>query len=489
MGKLNNLGVLELKKLIKNREIKVSDILDDCFDRIEKVEEKVHAFNSLMKDKAYAKAEAIEKDLEMGKEDLKLLEGIPVILKDNMLSKDDPTTASSRMLEGYKSVYNGHVVDLLESHGAIPIGKSNLDEFAMGSSTEHSAFGVSRNPWDLNKVPGGSSGGSSAAVAASMAPIALGSDTGGSVRQPASFCGLVGIKPTYGRVSRHGLISFASSLDQIGPLTRSVEDMALAMEAIAGYDPKDSTSSTKEVPHYIDSIKGDISNLKIGILEDPFLEGLDEGVAKEFKKSESIFRDLGAKTEKINIPGIGNAIEAYFIIAPSEVCSNLSRFDGLKYGLAPKDPDSYNDIYIKSRTNGFGNEVKRRIMIGNYALSAGHYDAYYKKAYRVRHLVKRAIDEALEKVDVILMPTTPTTAFGFGDNLKNPLKMYLSDIFTACANLSGHPAISVPSGLYEGMPVGMQLLGRHFDEALLLKVSYALEQARGELKMPNLGDM
>ncbi len=485
--KINRLGIVEIQNLLRSGDLTIDDVLDASFRQIELLDKKVGAFNLVIKEKAYKRGEELTKRLAEGAP-FRLMEGISIILKDNMLSKGDKTTASSKMLEGYVSPYDSHVVELLEKEGAIIIGKSNLDEFAMGSSTEHSAFGVSRNPWDLKKVPGGSSGGSAAAVAACMAPMALGSDTGGSVRQPASFCGLVGIKPTYGRVSRFGLISFASSLDQIGPLTRSVEDMAISLEAISGHDIRDSTSSREKVPHYLDYLSKDIKGLRVGILDDPFLNDLDEGVAKEFEKSAQILKDQGAITEKINIPGIANAIEAYFIIAPSEVCSNLSRFDGLKYGLAPENPSSCEDIYIKSRTKGFGNEVKRRIMIGNFALSAGHYDAYYKKAYKVRNLVKRAMDRALEKVDVILMPTTPTTAFGFGDNLKNPLKMYLSDIFTACANLSGHPAISVPSGLSNGLPVGMQFIAKHFEEGLLFTVSHALEKGRGKIEMPNLGE-
>ena len=477
----------EITDMIKKGELKAVDVAKAFLDRAEALEAKIGAFNYLNRDSIIQRAEGVDAKRARG-ETLGGLAGVPVIVKDNMLSQGEPTTCSSKIMEGYISVFDATVVARLKNADALTFGKSNLDEFAMGSSTENSAFKLSRNPWDLDRVPGGSSGGSSAAVAADVAPIALGSDTGGSIRQPAAFCGIYGLKPTYGRVSRYGLVSFGSSLDQIGPFARYTADIATSMNAMAGFDRNDSTSAKEGVPDYTSFLNKDISSFTIGVLEDDSLVNVDPEIASEMERSIEIFKSLGAKIEKIKVPSISHSIEAYYVIAPAEVSSNLSRFDGIKYGLAPKNPENIEDIYFQSRTEGFGDEVKRRVMIGNFVLSAGHYNAYHRKAYQVRQVLKDEFDQAFAKVDVVLLPTTPTTAFKFGENVKDPVKMYLSDIFTACANLAGIPGISIPTGAPEGLPVGLQLLGKQFGEGDLIALSSAFEKANKFTGKPRIGE-
>lgn len=476
----------QIAQMFKNGEITAVEIVKSFIDRVEKYESKIDAFNSFNISKIIKRAELLDEKRSKG-ETLGPLAAVPFIIKDNILVKDEPTTCSSNMLKDYISTYDATVVKKIEDADGILFGKTNLDEFAMGSSTENSSFKITKNPWDLNRVPGGSSGGSSAAVAISMAPLALGSDTGGSIRQPAAFCGIVGIKPTYGRISRYGLVSFASSLDQIGPLSKNVEDSALALNVLSGHDENDSTTSQREVPDYLTFLNRDVSSLKIGVLDDDMMNGEGmEHLSSEMDKACKIFEKLGVKTEKVKIPAISHSIEAYYIIAPAEVSSNLSRLDGIKYGLAPKNPDTLEDIYQFSRNKGFGEEVKRRIMIGNYVLSSSHYDNYYKKAYQVRRVIKNGFDKAFEKYDAILLPTTPTTAFRIGENTSDPIKMYLSDLFTACANLAGLPGISIPLSIINGLPTGIQLIGKQFDEGTIISLAHALEKERGEFKTPEI---
>jgi len=401
-------------------------------------------------------------------------------IKDNLVTTNLPTTCSSKMLEKFISPYEATVVQKLHEAKLNWIGKTNLDEFAMGSSTENSAFGVTKNPWDLTRVPGGSSGGSAAAVAAGMVDWALGSDTGGSIRQPAAFCGVVGLKPTYGRVSRYGLIAMASSLDQIGPITRDVKDAAQILQIIAGRDEMDATSVDEPVPDYGEALTGKIKGLKIGIPREYFGKGLDPEVKKKVEEAIKILEKQGAKIVPISLPHTPHAISVYYIIQSAEVSTNLSRYDGIKYGYSDNRGDNLLSVYLNSRSQGFGAEVKRRIILGTYALSAGYRDAYYKKATKVRKLIRQDFDEAFKKVDIIATPTTPTTAFKIGEKADNPLEMYLSDVFACSANLSGNPAISVPCGFDKNkLPVGLQLIADHFEERKLLNAAYAYEQKRG----------
>jgi aspartyl-tRNA(Asn)/glutamyl-tRNA(Gln) amidotransferase subunit A len=416
-------------------------------------------------------------------EELNPLMGIPVAIKDVICTKGIPTTCASRILEGFVPPYDATVIELLYERGAVLLGKTNMDEFAMGSSTENSAFFPTHNPWDLSRVPGGSSGGSAAAVAADECIYSLGTDTGGSVRQPAALCGVVGLKPTYGRVSRYGLVAFASSLDQIGPITKDVEDAAIVMNAIAHYDPRDSTSVNAPTPDYTRALLPEIKGLRIGVPKEYFIEGMQEGVEEAIRKAIEELEELGAEVGEVSLPHTDYSLPTYYIIAPAEASANLARYDGVKYGFSYPRADDIWDNYRKTRQVGFGDEVRRRIMLGTYALSAGYYDAYYLKAQKVRTLIKRDFDLAFEEFDVIVAPTSPTVAFKLGEKVDDPLQMYLSDVFTLSMNLAGICGISIPCGFSDGLPVGMQIMGPAFAEEKVLQVAYAYEQATEWHKM------
>jgi len=482
---LFGLGISDALDLLGKGEVSPGDILDAVFSRIEAVEGRVRAFVSLTRDSAYERMEELGRIEERGP-----LSGIPLAIKDNICTKGIKTTCSSRILEGFVPPYESSVTERLHRSGYILVGKTNLDEFAMGSSTENSGYFVTHNPWDLDRVPGGSSGGSAAAVAADECLGALGSDTGGSIRQPAAFCGVVGFKPTYGRVSRYGLVAFASSLDQIGPITKNVKDAALLLGLISGHDPRDSTSVPVEVPDFGAGLGREIRGLKIGVPKEYFIEGLDPEVEQCVRDAIGVLERLGAEVIEVSLPHTGYAIATYYILATSEASSNLARFDGVKYGFRAEGRDLI-DMYMETRAAGFGPEVKRRIMLGTYALSAGYYDAYYKKAQQVRTLIKTDFEDAFKEVDVIVTPTSPTAAFRIGDKVSDPLQMYLSDIFTISVNLAGVPAISIPCGYTsEGLPVGLQVIGKHFDEEAVLRVSYAYEQStEWHKRRPVLGSL
>ncbi|MBX6376981.1 MAG: Asp-tRNA(Asn)/Glu-tRNA(Gln) amidotransferase subunit GatA [Clostridia bacterium] len=416
------------------------------------------------------------------------LDGIPFGIKDNIVTRGMPTTCASRILAGYVPPYDATVVERLAAAGSVPLGKLNMDEFAMGSSCENSAFFPTRNPWDLDAVPGGSSGGSAAAVAAGMVPFALGSDTGGSIRQPAAFCGVVGLKPTYGRVSRYGLVAFASSLDQIGPITWDVTDCALVLQAIAGHDPRDATSAGEAVPDYVAALEPDVRGLRVGVPEEFFGPGVEAGVRDRVRRAIDLLADLGASVEPCSLPHTPYALPAYYLIAPAEASSNLARYDGVRYGWrAPGE--GFVDMYRRTRREGFGAEVRRRIMLGTFALSAGYYDAYYRKAQEVRTLVRRDFQAAFQRFDLLATPTAPTVAFRLGERVNDPVAMYQSDICTIPVNLAGLPAISVPCGFVDGLPVGLQLIGRPFGEPTLLRAAYAYEQHAGLRRRRPLRDV
>lgn len=435
----------------------------------------MHSYIRLMKNEALAAAAKADADIKKGA--IKPLTGIPIALKDIVCTKGITTTCGSHILHNFVPPYNATVVEKLRDAGAIFVGKANMDEFAMGSSTETSCFGPTHNPWDLERVPGGSSGGSAAAVAADECIASIGSDTGGSIRQPAALCGIVGMKPTYGRVSRFGLVAFASSLDQIGPFTKDVEDCAIMMNVLAGYDPRESTSVNTEVPDYRQFIGRDVKGRKIGIPKEYFIEGIDPEIRNSLKNTMTVMEQAGAQCVDISLPHTQYCVATYYIIAPAEASSNLARYDGVRYGLRAADVRDLLDMYKKTRMQGFGAEVKRRIMIGTYALSAGYYDAYYKKALQVRALIKRDFDEAFKTCDVILTPTTPTPAFKIGEKTDDPLQMYLSDIFTISTNLAGIPGISVPCGFTSGgLPIGVQFLGGYFEEGKLIQIASAYEK-------------
>lgn len=467
----------EQRKALLNKEISSVELVEATFERIDEVESRVESFNCLTKETALETARKVDEKIAKG-EELPLLAGIPLALKDNMNLIGYPTTASSKILENFISPYNATVTEKLLNNLVPIVGKTNLDEFAMGSSTENSAFKKTKNPWDLNKVPGGSSGGSAASVAACEAAVSLGSDTGGSIRLPGSFCGIVGMKPTYGRVSRYGLIAFASSLDQIGPFSRTVEDAATLLEVISGVDVKDSTSLDVPVEKYSTLLNTDIKGMKIGFIKELFGEGISEDVQTAIQNAIETYKSLGAEIVEISLPNIKHSIGVYYIIATAEASSNLARFDGVKYGYRTKDAKNLIDMYTKSRAEGFGPEVKRRIMLGTYALSSGYYDAYYKKAQQLRALIKLDFDKAFEKVDLLISPTCPNTAFEFGSKTEDPLAMYLTDIATISANLAGIPGISVPAGFDKsGMPIGLQILAPQLGETKLFNASYKFEQA------------
>jgi len=473
-----DLTARQMRDALRTRDLSAAEAAEACLDAIDRLNPKVKAFLSTDPDGARRRAARLDKRLDAG-ENVGLLAGVPVAVKDNMCTDDgQPTTCASRILQDWRAPYNAHVVERLLDEGAVIVGKTNLDEFAMGSSTENSGFEATRNPWDLDRVPGGSSGGSAAAVAAHMTPIALGSDTGGSIRQPAALCGVVGMKPTYGRVSRYGLVAFASSLDQIGPFGRTVEDAALLLQATAGHDVRDSTSVADDVPDYLATLDEPVAPLRIGLPREFFSEGLDPEVDRAVRDALAVYEGLGAELVEIDLPhSTDYAIATYYIVATSEASSNLARYDGVHYGHRSSGHADMIDMYMRSREEGFGDEVKRRIMLGTYALSAGYYDAYYKKALQVRRLIRRDFDEAFETVDCIMGPTSPTAAFRMGEKTADPLTMYLSDVYTASCNLAAIAGISIPCGFTEaGLPVGLQILSGVFTEARLLRIARMYER-------------
>jgi len=485
---LYKLTAHEAIELIKKKEVKCQEVVESVFERIKQVEDKVKSYITITEEQALENAKKIDEKIAKG-EDVGALYGLPIALKDNLCTDGIRTTCASKILYNFVPPYDATVVKKLKENHMTLLGKLNMDEFAMGSSTENSAFHTTKNPWDLERVPGGSSGGSAAAVAADEAFFTLGSDTGGSIRQPASLCGVVGMKPTYGRVSRFGLVAFASSLDQIGPLTKDVEDCALAMNIICGHDPYDATSAPIEVPDFTKALINDVKGLKIGVPREYMEKGVNDEVKKAVEKALELLKSLGAQYEEFSIPIVEYALPTYYIIASSEASSNLARYDGIKYGYRTQNYDDLIDLYKKTRSEGFGAEVKRRIMLGTYALSAGYYDAYYKKGLQVRTLIKRAFDEAFQKYDVIITPTSPTTAFKIGEKVSNPLEMYMSDICTVPVNIAGLPAISIPCGFdSNNLPIGLQIIGKAFDEETILRVAYTYEQNSGyrNLKPQNL---
>ncbi len=464
---LYRLGIYDIRALIEEGEATPAEVLGSVLGRIEALDGKVKAYVTVTRELAEGTARAPKSGP---------LSGVPLAIKDNMCTKGIRTTCSSRILDNFVPPYESTVTRKLLDSGYVLLGKTNLDEFAMGSSTENSGFFPTSNPWDLERIPGGSSGGSAAAVAADLCIGALGSDTGGSIRQPAALCGVVGLKPTYGRVSRYGLIAFASSLDQIGPLTKTVRDSALLMNVISGHDACDSTSAPVDVPDFTAALTGDVKGMKVGVPKEYFIEGMDPDVESAVRRAIKHLEDLGAKAVEVSLPHTAYAVAAYYVLATSEASSNLARYDGVKYGVRERAADLL-EMYTRTRAKGFGPEVKRRIMLGTFALSSGYYDAYYLRAQKVRTLIKNDFEEALKIVDVIATPTTPETAFRKGEKTDDPLKMYLSDIFTNSVNLAGVPAISIPCGFTEaGLPVGLQIIGKHFDEENVLRVADAYER-------------
>jgi len=474
----------EVRDLLRKKEISSEELTKLCLERIEKVDAKVEAFLEVFED-ALDTAKEIDKKILSG-ENLPDLAGIPMGIKDNICMEGKKVTCASKMLENFVSPYDATVVERLKKNGAVIIGRLNMDEFAMGSSTENSAFKKTRNPYDLERVPGGSSGGSAAAVAAGEVYYSLGSDTGGSIRQPASLCGVVGFKPTYGRVSRYGLVAFASSLDQIGPFTRDVEDAALVLNAICGKDDKDSTSKDVAVEDFTTYLNKSLKGVKVGLPKEYFGEGIDDGVKKEIEKAIEVLKDLGVEVKQISLPMSQYALSVYYILASSEASSNLARFDGIRYGYRAKDFEDIIDLYVKSRSQGFGNEVKRRIMLGTYALSSGYYDAYYKKALKVKTLIINEFKKAFEDVNLIVSPTSPSVAFKFGEKSSDPLKMYLSDICTVPVNIAGLPAVSVPVGFSDNLPVGLQIIGNYFKEGEIISLAHGIEKALNLNLRPNV---
>ncbi len=471
----------EAHELLENRLVSSLELTRAYLDRIEKIDPKVKAFVTVTPDLALEQAKRADETIAAGRGGP--LTGIPGLIKDNMCTRGVLTTCSSKMLHNFVPPYDAMVVEKLNAAGAVTLGKANMDEFAMGSSTENSAFFVTRNPWDTERVPGGSSGGSAAAVAAGETVYALGSDTGGSIRQPASFCSVVGLKPTYGRVSRYGLVAFASSLDQIGPLTRDVTDAAMVMNVISGHDPRDSTSVPWPVPDYTRSLVPDLRGFKLGVPREYFVEGMQPEVERGIRTAVTKLAELGAVTDwDVSLPHTRHALAVYYIIAPSEASANLARYDGVKYGFSYKDTDNMWEAMEKTRQFGFGPEVKRRIMLGTYALSAGYYDAYYLKAQKVRTIIRREFDRAFEKYDALVTPTSPTVPFKIGEKTADPLQMYLSDVCTLPINIAGLPAISIPAGFVNGLPFGLQIIGKPFAEETILRIAYAYEQATGWVK-------
>jgi aspartyl-tRNA(Asn)/glutamyl-tRNA(Gln) amidotransferase subunit A len=477
----------ETSAALASGRVSARELVERALSRIDALDPRLHAFLGVRRDRALAEADAADARRARGAARSRL-DGVPLALKDNLVVRGEPTTCASRILEGFVSPYDATVAERLRAAGMVVVGRTNLDEFAMGSSTENSAFGPTRNPWDLDRTPGGSSGGSAAALAAGLVPAALGSDTGGSIRQPAALCGVTGLKPTYGRVSRYGLVAFASSLDQIGPFARSAEDCAELLQVIAGHDPRDATSLTEPVPDLRAALTGDVSGLVVGLPREYFVEeGVDAEILASVQAAARELERAGAKTREVSLPRTPFAIAAYYLIATAEASSNLARYDGVRYGLRARGAASLGEMYRRTRSEGFGPEVKRRILLGTYALSAGYYDAYYRKAMQVRTLLRRDFEAALEPCDVLLTPTTPEVAFRLGEKASDPLRMYLSDVYTVSANLAGGPGISIPCGFARGMPVGLQLLGRPADEATLLRVADAYQRRSDwHLRRPEL---
>ncbi|WP_270789347.1 Asp-tRNA(Asn)/Glu-tRNA(Gln) amidotransferase subunit GatA [Enterococcus diestrammenae] len=474
MTKLYDKSIEELHQLLVSKEITAVDLTRATIERIKETDGQVEAFLNIPEEKALELAQAID---EKGIDESNPLAGIPIGIKDNIVTKDIVTTAASKILYNFDPIYDATVMEKVHAADFVPVGKLNMDEFAMGGSTETSYFKKTKNAWDFTKVPGGSSGGSAAAVAAGQVPVALGSDTGGSIRQPAAFNGIVGMKPTYGRVSRFGLIAFASSLDQIGPMTRTVKDNALTLNAIAGYDEKDGTSSGISVPDFTEGLNGDIKGMKIGLPKEYLGEGVQPGVRAAIMQAADTFRELGATVEEVSLPHSKYGVAVYYIIASSEASSNLQRFDGIRYGYRSENVQDLEDVYVNSRSEGFGDEVKRRIMLGTFSLSAGYYDAYFKKAGQVRTLIRQDFENVFNDYDLIIGPASPTVAFGMGENINDPITMYMSDILTIPVNLAGLPGMSIPAGFSEGLPVGLQIIGKAFDESTMYKAAYAFEQA------------
>jgi len=469
------LTIHEAHKLLEEKQVSSVELTKVCLDRIQQVEPKVGAIVTVTEELALEQARKADELIADG--DVNPLTGIPALIKDVMCTRGVRTTCSSKMLENFVPPYDAAVVEKLNEAGMVMVGKANMDEFAMGSSTEHSAFFPTHNPWDLSRVPGGSSGGSAAAVAAGEAIYTLGSDTGGSIRQPAGFCSVTGLKPTYGRVSRYGLVAFASSLDQIGPLTQDVTDCALVMNVIAGHDSRDSTSAPYHVPDYTQCLTGDIKGMKIGIPKEYFVEGMQSEVEAVIKAAISKLEGMGAVIGEVSLPHTRHALAVYYIIAPSEASANLARYDGTKYGFRYQGADTMWDTMDKTRQYGFGAEVKRRIMLGTYALSAGYYDAYYLKAQKVRTLIRREFDEAFEKFDALVTPTSPTVPFKIGEKVDDPVQMYLADVCTLPINIAGLPGISIPAGFADNLPIGMQIISKPFAEETILKIAHAYQQA------------
>jgi len=470
------LTIHEAHRLLKTKQLSSVELTNACLERIHRVEPKVRAFVTITDELALEQARKADELIAAG--DIHPLTGIPVLIKDNMCTKGIRTTCSSKMLENFVPPYDATVVEKLNECGVVVVGKANMDEFAMGSSTEHSALFPTHNPWDLSRVPGGSSGGSAVAVAAGEAIYALGSDTGGSIRLPAGFCSVTGLKPTYGRVSRYGLVAFASSLDQIGPLTQDVADCAIVLNAIAGYDARDSTSVPYPTPDYTQCLDADLTGLRLGVPEEYFVEGMQAEVGMAIRTAISKLGELGATVEwGVSLPHTPYALAAYYIIAPSEASANLARYDGVKYGFSYPDTDNMWEAMEKTRQHGFGTEVKRRIMLGTYALSAGYYDAWYLKAQKVRTLIRQEFDQAFAKFDALVTPISPTVPFKIGEKLDDPLQMYLSDVCVLPINIAGLPAISIPAGFADGLPVGIQIIGKPFSEETILKIAYAYQQA------------
>jgi aspartyl-tRNA(Asn)/glutamyl-tRNA(Gln) amidotransferase subunit A len=469
--------VSELHERLHKKEISVTDLVDESYKRIGQVEDKVKAFLTLDEENARNQAKRLDDQLVKGENEGALF-GMPIGVKDNIVTKNLRTTCASKILENFDPIYDATVVQKLQNAETVTIGKLNMDEFAMGSSNENSAFQATRNPWNTEYVPGGSSGGSAASVASGEVLFSLGSDTGGSIRQPAAYCGVVGLKPTYGRVSRFGLVAFASSLDQIGPVTRTVEDNAYLLEAISGVDPMDSTSANVDVPNFVNSLTGDVRGLKIAVPKEYLGEGVGEEARNSVLEALKVLEGLGAQWEEVSLPHSKYALAAYYLLSSSEASANLSRFDGVRYGHRTDNAETLIEMYKQTRAEGFGDEVKRRIMLGTFSLSSGYYDAYYKKAQKVRTLIKKDFEDVFEKYDVIVGPTTPTPAFKIGEKVDDPLTMYANDILTIPVNLAGVPGISVPCGFAaNGLPLGLQMIGKHFDESTIYRAAHAFEQA------------
>ncbi|MCX6004447.1 MAG: Asp-tRNA(Asn)/Glu-tRNA(Gln) amidotransferase subunit GatA [Chloroflexi bacterium] len=476
MQELHKLTIHESHKLLKEKKVSSVELTEAILKHLNKVDAKVRACMTVTGENAMAAAKAADKAISKGK--IEPLTGVPALIKDNMCIKGVRTTCSSKMLENFIPPYDATVIEKLKAVNTVIVGKTNMDEFAMGSSTENSAYFATHNPWNLDCVPGGSSGGSAAAVAIDEAIYALGSDTGGSIRQPAGFCGVVGMKPTYGRVSRFGLVAFASSLDQIGPITKDVTDCALVLNVIAGHDKRDSTTAALDVPDYTKALKPDIKGFRVGVPGEYFVEGMQPEVRQALEAAIKKLEELGAVIDwNVSLPHTKYALAIYYILAPSEASANLARYDGVKYGYSYREAGTMWEAMEKTKQYGFGPEVKRRIMLGTYALSAGYYDAYYVKAQKVRTLIKQEFEEAFKKYDALVTPTSPTVAFKIGEKTDDPVQMYLSDVCTLPINIAGVPAVSIPAGMVNGLPVGMQIIGKHFSEETLLRLAYAYEQA------------